>query len=138
MVIVHVVAASIWLGCVLTEVLFERALLAGDRSAHARLAELHLKVDALVEGPAFLATLGTGLLLVRDAAALNMAQMVMVGAGLVAVAANAVCVWLVLARARSARSAHWAAFDRLDQQQHRWGAVVLLGLLTALAAGLIA
>lgn len=134
----HIVFASLWLGCVLTEVFFERTLLAGDRSSHARLAELHLKVDALVEAPAFLTVLLTGILLYRQPHADRVETRVMVIAGAAAIAANIVCVYLVHARAQAARSAHWQDFDRLDRMQHRIGALVLLGILVALAAGVMA
>ena len=33
-------------------------------------------------------------------------------------------------------SGNWVEFERLDHAQHRWGAVVLLGIIAALALGL--
>ncbi len=55
----HFGFATIWLGCVVTEALFERALLAGDRSAHLTLADLHVRVDKFIEVPAILVVLMT-------------------------------------------------------------------------------
>ena len=132
----HVVFASVWLGCVITEALFERALLAGDRSAHLLLVDLHVRVDLIVEIPAILIVVFTGVWLWLHSEPSGVAVYSMLIAGFVAIAANAYCVYLVFKRKAAAHAGEWDEFDRLDHLQHKVGAIVLVGLLTALGAGL--
>lgn len=131
---IHLVFIGIWLGCVLTEALFERALLGQGRDKELILVALHKRVDRIVEIPAFLIVLGTGAWMLSSAppSALLHAK---VGAGLIAIAANAYCVGLVFRRARAAQAGQWDEFARLDHAQHKFGAIVLLGLLVALSIG---
>jgi uncharacterized membrane protein len=131
---VHIIAVGIWLGCVLTEALFERALLGAGREQELLLAGLHRRVDLLVEIPAFVVALLTGALMLHNAAPSALLH-VKIGFGLLAAAANAYCVWLVFRRFAHARAGRWAAFDRVDQLQHKFGAVVLVGIVVALSIG---
>ena len=130
----HLLLVGIWLGCVLTEALFERALLGKGRAFELVLVALHKKVDLFVEIPAFVGVLLTGgwMLSMTPPGALLHAK---VGLGMVAIAANAYCVWLVFARARAAQAGQWDVFARLDHRQHAFGAVVLVGLLGAASLG---
>lgn len=48
---VHIVSVGTWLGCVLTEALFEHALLGTGRANELILAKLHKEVDLFVEIP---------------------------------------------------------------------------------------
>lgn len=135
----HAVLAGLWLGCVLTEALFERALLPQGTSARLTLARLHRRVDLWVELPVLLATVGTGLWLALTTAAGGtwpLALWLKLAAGALAALANAVCVWIVLRRATAAERGDWASFEQLDHWQHRLGAVVLLGVLAALGLGI--
>ncbi len=59
----------------------------------------------------------------------------MASAGLVAMATNLYCVGLVFKRHHAALAGNWTEFDALDNQQHKAGAVVLIGMLTAFLAG---
>lgn len=74
----HLTFAALWIGCILTEALFERALLAGDRASHLQLARLHARVDLLVEMPAFMGVLLTGIILSIQAHSGSIAFMTMV------------------------------------------------------------
>lgn len=132
----HFLFAGIWLGCVLTEALFERALLAGDRQSHLKLSALHVRVDQFIELPAIAVVLLTGALLLMQSAVLGTPQLVMITAGLVAIAANLYCVSLVFNRQHAAQASDWTQFDQLDHLQHKVGAVVLIGLLVAIGAGM--
>ncbi|MBP7080600.1 MAG: hypothetical protein KBA96_05775 [Rhodocyclaceae bacterium] len=132
----HFLFAGIWLGCVLTEALFERALLAGDRRSHLRLAALHMRVDKYIELPAIFIVLFTGTALWFHGHSSGTAATIMVFAGLVAIAANLFCVALVLRRHSAAQSGDWLQFDQLDHLQHKIGGLVLVGLLVALCAGI--
>jgi hypothetical protein len=133
----HIVAAGLWLGCVLTEALFERALLGQGPAHELILVRLHQRVDQIVEIPAFLAVLVTGGLMLAQAP-LSALLAVKVGLGLTAVAANVWCVRLVFLRATAAERGEREAFARLDHAQHRYGAVVLLTMIGALVLGLFA
>jgi len=131
----HIAAAGLWLGCVLTEALFERALLGRGREQERILAALHRRVDVFVEIPAFVAVLVTGGVML-PAAAMNALLAAKIGFGLLAIAINAYCVRLVFRRAAAAGSDHWPEFARLDRLQHRAGAVVLLAIVAALGLGI--
>jgi hypothetical protein len=53
----HATFAAVWLGCILTEALFERALLAKGRDSQLTLAHLHVRVDKVIEIPAIFGVL---------------------------------------------------------------------------------
>lgn len=130
----HLAFVGLWLGCVVTEALFERALLGQGRAHELTLVALHKRVDLVVEIPAFTAVLITGALMFARA---NESPMLTakITVGLLAIATNIYCVWLVFRRATAARSGRWDEFARLDHLQHKFGAVVLLAIVVALAMG---
>lgn len=136
LLMLHLLFIGIWLGCVLTEALFERALLGQGRAHELLLADLHKRVDVWIEIPAFAAVVVTGGMLFAQATP-DTWLYAKVALGLLAVVTNAVCVGLVFARAKAAHLGNWERFDRLDHLQHKLGAVVLLGLLGALGLGLM-
>ncbi|CAN5197474.1 lipoprotein [soil metagenome] len=131
----HLLFAGLWLGCVLTEALFERALLGKGHAQEAILGALHKKVDIFVEIPAFMMVLITGgiMLITAPPSALLYTK---IGFGLVAIVANIYCVWLVFKRSDHASRGDWAAFAKADHMQHKVGAIVLCGILAALGTGL--
>ena len=131
----HATFAALWLGCVLTEALFERTLMANGREGQLTLANLHVRVDKFVELPAIFGVVVTGLLMVKQSSRQGLAYEAMLVAGSVAIAANLYCVWLVFKRRDAASSGNWQRFESLDHVQHRVGAVVLVAVLTALLAG---
>lgn len=131
----HLVFIGIWLGCVLTETLFERALLGKGRAEELILVSLHKRVDLLIEIPAFLAVLVTGILML-PAVDTNPLLTVKVAFGLLAIAANVYCVRLVFRRASAANAGRQDEFSRLDHLQHRFGAVVLFAIVIALFIGI--
>jgi hypothetical protein len=57
-------------------------------------------------------------------------------AGFLAVACNAVCVGVVHARRRARRRGDASAYARLDDLQHKLGAVLVLFIALALALGI--
>ena len=85
---IHLTFAALWIGCVLTEALFERALLAGDRASHLLLARLHARVDLLVEIPAFTGVLLTGIILSTQTHSGSIAIKIMMLCGLCAIITN--------------------------------------------------
>ena len=131
----HLLFVGIWLGCILTEALFERALLGQGRSAELILTRLHIRVDLAIESPAFVLVLITGGLMLMQAP-FSVPLLIKVACGLLAIATNAVCVALVFKRHALAHASNWAEFERVDHLQHKLGAVVLLALLGALGIGL--
>jgi hypothetical protein len=133
--LLHLLCAGAWLGCVLTEALFERALLAQGPAAHRLLAALHVKVDAAVELPAIAGVVGSGLVMAWRLPALDAWLAAKIGVGALAVALNLWCVVLVWRRRAQAESGDSAGFAHSDLWQHRWGAGVLLGLMGAAALG---
>jgi hypothetical protein len=132
---IHVSFAGVWLGCVVTEALFERALLGQGRQQELILAELHKRVDLIVEIPAFVVVLVTGVLIDSTLAASGLLKL-KIGFGLLAVIVNLYCVWLVFRRSSVAKRGEWAEFSRLDYKQHRYGAVVFISIVMALVLGI--
>lgn len=65
--LVHILLVGIWLGCVLTEALFERALLGKGREQEWILTRLHKRVDVWIEIPAFVGVLVSGGVLLNHA-----------------------------------------------------------------------
>ena len=65
-----------------------------------------------------------------------MDHLLKVGFGLLAIAANVYCVWLVFKRQAYASTGDWTAFEKADHLQHKIGAVVLVAILAALCMGL--
>ena len=135
---VHFTFSALWLGCVLTEALFERALLAGDRAAHRTLADLHVRVDKFIEIPSIVLVLVSGVWLSALHFPSGTYFYTMLIAGCVAVVANGYCVWLVFRRRDAAHALRWEEFDKLDHLQHKVGGIVLLGLVTAIMFGVLA
>ena len=131
--ILHILAAFVWLGCVLTETVFERV---GDGSEVIRrfIAEAHWRIDVFVEIPAFVVVALTGAYM---AAVLPSSPgiMIMMTAGLIAVGISVYCTYLVRERLRAAEAGEASLWFELDHQLHRCGAVVLIGVLVALSAG---
>ncbi len=131
----HLISASVWLGCVLTEALFERALLGRGREFEYTLAALHWRVDVLIELPALALVALSGGWLLWSQPSWPAVWWFKFGAGVLAVAANLACIRLVWLRRKKADAGDWVGFARIDAALHRWGAVVALGLLLALGLG---
>lgn len=131
----HLAFVGIWLGCVITEALFERALLGKGRAQELILVALHKRVDLVVEIPAFIVVLVTGAAMLSSVNP-NPLLTTKIAFGLLAIATNIYCVWLVFRRAQAAQSDQQAEFTRLDHLQHKFGAVVLLAIVAALAIGI--
>lgn len=131
---IHLACVGIWLGCVLTETLFERALLGKGREQELILVDLHKRVDLLVEIPAFTIVLLTGILLLPDAGK-NGLLLLKIIFGIIAIVTNIYCVMLVFHRARAAHAGQWGAFTHLDHRQHIYGAIVLLAIIASLSTG---
>lgn len=137
----HLLCAGAWIGCLWTELAFERLLCSNDPALRLQLARLHWRVDRWVELPAMLGVLWTGAWMwpqgAATAALLGMAAV----AGL-AITANALCVEVVRQRLRAAQllSAHTRAgerFDFWDRWQHRLGVAVFVGVHGAALIGLL-
>ncbi len=134
LLLVHLLFVGVWLGCVLTEALFERALLGQGREHERILVGLHKRVDVWIEIPAFVGVLISGGFLLSHAAWSSTLQ-AKIMLGLVAIATNIYCVRLVFLRAKAVDSGDWPQFEALDHLQHKWGAVVLVAILLALGLG---
>ncbi|MDK9695022.1 MAG: hypothetical protein OEL76_01365 [Siculibacillus sp.] len=130
--VVHILAAGLWLGCLATEILFEKAM-AADAAVRGFVSELHDRVDRFVEGPAFVSTFASGAWLALDAV-WTAALVAKVAAGLAAVGLNVWCLKIVLERADAARAGRWDEWERIDRRQHVVGTAVTL--LSIAAAGL--
>jgi len=130
----HLALVGLWLGCVLTEALFERALLGQGRGKELILTALHKRVDVLIEIPAFTLVVVTGMLLMPQAS-MGLVFVAKLVFALLAVISNIYCVYLVFKRHQLASLGDWMGFEATDHLQHKWGAIVLMGILVALVTG---
>ncbi|MGO9359786.1 MAG: hypothetical protein ACLP1D_19330 [Xanthobacteraceae bacterium] len=96
---------------------------------------MHWPIDLYVEAPAFILVAISGAVLWRSAS-IDRALVLMAVAGLLAIACNAVCVWVVHARRQARRRGDASAYARLDDLQHKLGAVLVLFIALALALGI--
>jgi hypothetical protein len=94
----HLTLLGMWLGVVVTEVLFEFA--ASDPESLRAAARFHYKVDKYGELPILLAVLVTGTMLAVRAWPLTPLHFVKIAASLVAVGANLICTRWVFQRRR--------------------------------------
>ncbi len=133
LVLAHLLALGIWLGCILTEAAFEHTL-PRDEAFERAVARLHVLVDIWIETPAFVVVLVTGTLMLADAP-WDGALRAKVALGLAAVAINVWCVWLVFRRRALHERGERAAALAVDNLQHKAGGVLLAVILAALAIG---
>ena len=94
----HLIPLGMWLGVVITEVLFEFA--ASDAESLRAAARFHYKVDKFGELPILFAVLVTGTILAVRAWPLTSLHVVKIAASLVAVGANLICTRWVFQRRR--------------------------------------
>ena len=132
----HLLAAGAWIGTVLVEALFERALLGKGPEQELILARLHWKVDKLVELPLLIVVAASGIKLLGQVPLDTLLRAKLASAAL-AIFANLYCIWLVRLRLKMAEAGAWELFGIVDRRQHQVGAVVLLGLLGAAGLGMV-
>jgi len=135
LVFLHIAFSALWLGCVLTEAIFERTLLADGADRYPILAQLHYRVDLIVELPAMFGVTATGVAMLMRAGVVDPLLTWKIAFGILALATNLWCFVLVLRRRDRAIARDAAGFLRLDHLQHRIGALVLASLLAAMVTG---
>ena len=96
--VAHLIVLGMWLGVVITEVLFEFA--ASDPDSLRAAARFHYQVDKFGELPILFAVLVTGTLLAVRAWPLTPLHFIKIAASLVAVASNLICTLWVFQRRR--------------------------------------
>ena len=96
--IAHLVALSVWLGVVITEVLFEFA--GSDAESLRAAARFHYNVDKFGELPILLAILVTGAILAVRAWPMTPLHLIKIGASLIALGCAFVCTLWVFERRR--------------------------------------
>lgn len=131
----HLLAVGAWIGTVLVEALFERALLGQGRDKELALARLHWQVDKLVELPLLIVVLASGAKLLGQVPLDPLLRGKLACAAL-AIFANLYCIWLVRLRLKVAEAGAWELFTMIDKRQHQIGALVLIGLLGAAGLGM--
>jgi len=92
----HLVVLGMWLGVVITEVLFEFA--ASDTESLRAAARFHYKVDKYGELPILIAVLVTGTMLAVRAWPLTPLHLIKIAASLIAVGSALICVLWVFER----------------------------------------
>jgi hypothetical protein len=130
---VHLICAVAWLGCVLVEAILEHSI---DSSPDMRIfiSKVHWSIDKFIEIPAFVGVLITGGLMLLQTT-VSPLLWTKIAFGLVAIVFNAICVGLVVKRLDFAKKGDFLGWETVDHKQHKFGAVVLIALLIALAIG---
>jgi hypothetical protein len=126
----HVVAASAWLGVVAGESVME--LSARDPASLRLIAQIHKWIDICFEGPLVAIVLATGAVLMFRAWPGSPLLLVKVGAAMIAVIANSICIVRVQARAQANDD---EALRALTRKIVGTGIAIPFGLI-ALAIGL--
>lgn len=96
--LLHLIALGMWLGVVITEVLFEFA--GSDADSLRAAARFHYNVDKFGELPILVAVLVTGTMLTVRAWPLTPLHVIKIAASLIAVGSALVCVLWVFRRRR--------------------------------------
>ena len=94
----HLLSLGVWLGVVITEVLFEFA--ASDAESLRAAARFHYNVDKYGELPVLVAVLVTGAILTVRVWPLTSLHVIKIAASLISVGSALVCVWWVFQRRR--------------------------------------
>src|SRR5262249_62047111 len=94
--VAHLIALGMWLGVVITEVLFEFA--ASDAESLRAAARFHYRVDKFGELPILFAVLVTGTILTVRGWPLTPLHFIKIAASLVAVGSNLICTLWVFQR----------------------------------------
>ena len=94
--VAHLIVLGMWLGLVITEVLFEFA--GSDAESLRAAARFHYKVDKFGELPILFAVLVTGTILAVRAWPMSPVHFIKIAASLVAVGANLICTKWVFQR----------------------------------------
>jgi hypothetical protein len=131
----HFAFAGIWLGCVITQYIVERALGSSGDDFRLRLSQLNWKIAAFVEAPAFTGVLVTGAYTLAMPHGVGLAFQVMLTAGLLTIFLAVFKVWLVFKCRSAALTEKWAAHGKLIYFQRMLGVLVLLGVLLSIIAG---
>ncbi|WP_095144274.1 hypothetical protein [Pseudomonas sp. Irchel s3b6] len=129
----HLLFVATWLGCILVEAVYEHAI---EPSASMRefIAQLHWTTDKYIEVPAIVGVLLSGGWLL-SLTAITPLLLMKIGFGLLAVLFNMFCVVLVIKRMTAVRKRDFQRYEKLDRLQHKFGAVVLFGVVVALGIG---
>lgn len=129
----HVVAIGIWIGCILTEGVME-ASRDNSLAHHKAIANIHTKIDKFIEGPALVAVLITGVILFGQG---DQPQMIKIKAaiGLLAIALNAVCIYLIRKRDRLFVAGDDEQAIKAGKLQDAVGGLMILCIITAIVLG---
>jgi hypothetical protein len=131
----HFALACIWLGCIVTDLITVRTLQPDGDGLRLQLSRLQWKLAAYVELPAFLGVLLTGGYSLATPRTVTTGFLVMLTVGLLTIFLNVFKVWLIRKRLSAALKGSWATHDKLVYFQRQLGALVLAGVVTAIAAG---
>ena len=97
--VVHIFAAGLWLGCAFAEVVLETMRQRGSEHAKS-VATFHYYIDLFVELPFILTTVGTGLYLANEFGAEGWGLVKLV-LGLIGAGSNILSIWVIVLRKRA-------------------------------------
>lgn len=131
----HIMAIGIWVGCILTEGVME-ASREKDLRHHKEISSIHTKIDKFVEGPALIVLFVTGLMLFSQGEHSNIIRVKAV-IGMVAIALNCVCFYLIAKRDRLFVAGHDEQAIKMAKIQDSVGGLMILCIIAAMTIGLV-
>jgi len=120
----HAAAVCTWIGVIAVESVLE--LCKNDAVSRRFIAAVHAWVDLLVEGPLLVLVVFTGAMLLKTNWPAPTLLLVKVGAGMIGVIVNLICIVLVRKRARETDDAR---MQRLTGQIRLTGLAIPFGLV---------
>jgi hypothetical protein len=128
--VLHLLALGAWIGCIATETIVEHSV--RDDAERDYVARIHWPIDLYIEAPAFFLVTLTGLVLWQRTLPDPWLWTKAITGGL-AVISNAVCVYVVRARAKARAGGASGEYERLDNLQHKLGGILVVLLVATLA-----
>lgn len=131
----HIAAVAFWFGLVGAEFVIERSRTESQSHGFA-VARNHYYIDLFFEMPTFIIVLVTGTILLVETTVTNL-LMVKVGAGLIAVISNFICLYPVIKRKLAADKEDLKAVKAYSRQIDRISVFALPAGFLALIIGVI-
>ena len=131
----HIMAIGIWVGCILTEGVME-ASREKDLQHHKSISSMHTKIDLFVEGPALIVLFVTGLIMFTQGDQPNIIRVKAI-IGMVAIALNCVCFYLIAKRDRLFAAGDDEQAIKMAKVQDAVGGLMILCIIAALTIGLV-
>lgn len=128
--LIHQLAVGAWIGCVLTESVFEITIGRKGKAEQVVLSQLHSRIDVFVEIPLMLAVVVSGLGLLVSVDYSNSLAVKLVFAAL-ALITNFWCYLIIRRRSQEISQNNWQGFEGFNLKLRCIGSLIPLGIIPA-------